>query len=133
MDYPQFSSESVCEGHPDKVCDQISDAILDACYTLDPKARVGVETLVTTNKIVLAGEITVNGKIDFEAIARQKIAELDYLDPVLNFTNKSDVEVYIHQQPPCDIDFLLPFKYKKWTVIYYDRFFIKLARGRRGV
>jgi len=100
MDYPQFSSESVCEGHPDKVCDQISDAILDACYTLDPKARVGVETLVTTNKIVLAGEITVNGKIDFEAIARQKIAELDYLDPVLNFTNKSDVEVYIHQQSP---------------------------------
>jgi len=92
--------QSVCEGHPDKVCDQISDAILDACYTLDPKARVGVETLVTTNKIVLAGEITVNGKIDFEAIARQKIAELDYLDPVLNFTNKSDVEVYIHQQSP---------------------------------
>ena len=98
MNYPQFSSESVSEGHPDKVCDQISDAILDACLTLDPKARVGVETLVTTNKIVLAGEITVNGKIDFEAIARQKIADLDYLDPVLNFTDKSDIEVYIHQQ-----------------------------------
>lgn len=100
MNYPQFSSESVCEGHPDKVCDQISDAILDACYTLDPKARVGVETLVTTNKIVLAGEITINGKVNFEAIARQKIAELDYLDPVLNFTDKSDVEVYIHHQSP---------------------------------
>ena len=100
MNYLQFSSESVCEGHPDKVCDQISDAILDACYEVDPKARVGVETLATTNKLVLAGEITVNGKIDFEAIARKKIAELDYLDPILQFTDKSDVEVYIHQQSP---------------------------------
>ena len=98
MDYSQFSSESVCEGHPDKVCDQISDAILDACYTVDPKSRVGVETLATTEKVVLAGEITVNGKVDFEAIARQKIAELDYLDPILKFTNKSNIEVYIHQQ-----------------------------------
>jgi len=100
MNYRQFSSESVCEGHPDKVCDQVSDAILDACYKIDPKARVGVETLATTNKLVLAGEITVKGKIDFESIARQKIAELDYLDPVLKFTDKSDVEVYIHQQSP---------------------------------
>ncbi len=98
MDYPQFSSESVCAGHPDKVCDQISDAILDACLTIDPKARVGVETLATTNKLVLAGEITVNGKIDFEKIAREKITQLDYLDPILGFTNKSDIEIYIHQQ-----------------------------------
>jgi S-adenosylmethionine synthetase len=100
MNYPQFSSESVCEGHPDKVCDQISDAILDAAYTLDPQARVGVETLVTINKVVLAGEVTLNGKLDFAAIARQKIAQLDYLDPVLEFTDKSDIDVYIHQQSP---------------------------------
>jgi len=100
MNYRQFSSESVCEGHPDKVCDQISDAILDACYTVDPKARVGVETMAAASKLILAGEITVNGKIDFEAVVRKKIAELDYLDPVLQFTDKSDIEVYIHQQSP---------------------------------
>lgn len=100
MNYPQFSSESVCAGHPDKVSDQISDAILDACYTLDPQARVAVETLVTTNKVVLAGEVTCQGNIDFADIARQKIAELGYIDPVLSFTDKSDIEVYIHQQSP---------------------------------
>ena len=91
MNYPQFSSESVCEGHPDKVCDQIADAILDAAYTIDPKARVASEVLATANKLVLAGEITVTGDVDFEAIARNKIAQLDYLDPVLQFTNKSDI------------------------------------------
>ena len=100
MNYRQFSSESVCEGHPDKVCDQVSDAMLDACYKADPKARVGVETLATTEKLVLAGEITVAGKIDFEAIARQKIAELDYIDPIYEFTDKSNIEIYIHQQSP---------------------------------
>ncbi|MFA5894144.1 MAG: methionine adenosyltransferase [Candidatus Shapirobacteria bacterium] len=100
MNYPQFSSESVSEGHPDKVCDQVSDAVLDAAYTIDPKARVAVETLVTDDKLVMAGEVTINGKLDFEAIARQKIAELDYTDPALHFTDKSNVEIYIHQQSP---------------------------------
>jgi S-adenosylmethionine synthetase len=100
MKYSQFSSESVCAGHPDKICDQISDAILDACYQVDPKSRVAVESLVTTNKLILAGEITVAGDIDFEAIARKKITELDYIDPILNFSDKSDIEVFIHQQSP---------------------------------
>lgn len=100
MNYLQFSSESVGEGHPDKVCDQVSDAVLDAAYTIDPKARVAVETLVTANKLVMAGEVSVNGQLDYEAIARKKIAELGYTDPALNFTDKSDVEIYIHQQSP---------------------------------
>jgi S-adenosylmethionine synthetase len=100
MNYPQFSSESVCDGHPDKVCDQISDAIVDACYTLDPNSRVAIETLVTTNKIVLAGEITVNGKVDFEKIAREKITEIGFIDPILGFTHKSNIEIFIHQQSP---------------------------------
>jgi len=100
MNYPQFSSESVCEGHPDKVCDQIADAILDAAVSNDPTARVATEVLATANKLVLAGEITLNGELDFEAIARKKIAELDYIDPVLQFTDKSDVEVFIHKQSP---------------------------------
>jgi S-adenosylmethionine synthetase len=58
-----FTSESVSEGHPDKVCDQISDAILDAFLAQDPKSRVACESLVTTNLVVVAGEITSNGKI----------------------------------------------------------------------
>ncbi|MFA7301621.1 MAG: methionine adenosyltransferase [Candidatus Shapirobacteria bacterium] len=98
MNYSQFSSESVCSGHPDKVCDQVSDAIVDACYALDPTSRIAIETMVTTNKLILAGEITVNGKIDFEKIAREKIAEIGYVDPTLGFSNQLDTETYIHQQ-----------------------------------
>jgi S-adenosylmethionine synthetase len=100
MNYPQFSSESVCAGHPDKVCDQIADAILDAAYSIDPLARVAAEVLATANKLVLAGEVTVNGQIDFAAVARKKIKELNYLDPLLQFTDQSDIEVYVHQQSP---------------------------------
>jgi len=75
-----FTSESVSEGHPDKVCDQISDAILDACLAEDPKSRVACETLVSTNLVVNAGEITCAGwdRIDPEAIARQVVREIGY-------------------------------------------------------
>ena len=100
MNYSQFSSESVCAGHPDKICDQISDSVLDAAYSIDPKSRVAIETLVTTNKVVLAGEITLNGNLDFKEIIRQKITQLNYLDPILNFTQDSDFEIYVHQQSP---------------------------------
>lgn len=64
MNYSLFSSESVCAGHPDKICDQVSDAVLDAALTLDLHSRVACETLVTTNKLVLAGEITCNKSLD---------------------------------------------------------------------
>ena len=100
MRYSQFSSESVCAGHPDKICDQISDAILDANYKVDTNARVAIETLATTNKIVLAGEITLNNSLDYDDIVRKKIRELNYVDPILNFTDKSDIEIYIHKQSP---------------------------------
>lgn len=93
-----FTSESVCSGHPDKVCDHVSDAIVDAILAQDPHGRVAVETLVTTNKLILAGEVRFNGKVDFEKVAREQIARLGYNDPVLEFTDKCDVEVYIHQQ-----------------------------------
>ena len=90
MSYSQFTSEAVCAGHPDKVCDQISDAILDAALIINPRARVAVETLATANKLVLAGEVSLNGKLDFADIARKKIKELGY--------GKVDVEVFIHEQ-----------------------------------
>jgi S-adenosylmethionine synthetase len=100
MNYSLFTSESVCAGHPDKICDQISDAIVDAALAADPNSRVACETLVTTDKVVLAGEVTCSKKIEYENIARQKIKELGYTNPVFHFTDTSDVEVYVHQQSP---------------------------------
>ncbi|MGH3419409.1 MAG: S-adenosylmethionine synthetase N-terminal domain-containing protein, partial [Streptosporangiaceae bacterium] len=73
-----FTSESVTEGHPDKVADQISDAIVDAALAADPESRVAVETLLTTGLVVLAGEITTKAVLDFAAIARQVICDIGY-------------------------------------------------------
>jgi S-adenosylmethionine synthetase len=75
-----FSSESVSEGHPDKVCDYISDSILDACFAADPKSRVACETLVKSDHVVLAGEITTNAALDYDAIVRQAVREIGYTD-----------------------------------------------------
>ena len=73
-----FTSESVSEGHPDKVADQISDAVLDAILAKDPKSRVAAETLVTTGLVVMAGEITTSAVIDFQAVARDTIKSIGY-------------------------------------------------------
>ncbi len=100
MKYSHFVSESVACGHPDKVCDQVSDAVVDAALSIDKNARVACETLVTTNKIILAGEVTVGGKIDFEKIAREVVADIGYTNPLLNFSDKSEVEVLLHTQSP---------------------------------
>src|SRR5688500_3949027 len=75
-----FTSESVSEGHPDKVCDYISDSVLDACLEQDPKSRVACETLVKSDTVVLAGEITTNAKLDFDKIVRQAVKEIGYTD-----------------------------------------------------
>src|SRR5213083_855642 len=73
-----FSSESVAEGHPDKVCDTISDAVLDACLAQDPHSRVACETYAKSNLVVVGGEITTKAKLDFSAIARQAIRDIGY-------------------------------------------------------
>jgi S-adenosylmethionine synthetase len=75
-----FTSESVSEGHPDKVCDYISDSVLDACFEQDPRSRVACETLVKSDHVVLAGEITTNAALDYEAIVRQAVKEIGYTD-----------------------------------------------------
>src|SRR5205814_8401399 len=75
-----FSSESVTEGHPDKVCDTISDYILDACLEQDPLSRVACETLAKGNLVVLAGEITSNAKLDFEDRVRNAIRSICYVN-----------------------------------------------------
>src|SRR6201984_1704564 len=74
-----FSSESVAEGHPDKVCDTISDQILDACLTQDPKSRVACETLAKGNLVVIAGEITTNARFDYLEEVRSAIREIGYV------------------------------------------------------
>ncbi|HVZ20420.1 MAG TPA: methionine adenosyltransferase [Vicinamibacterales bacterium] len=76
-----FTSESVSEGHPDKVCDYISDSILDACFEQDPNSRVACETLCKNDTVVLAGEITTNAKLDYDKIVRQAVKDIGYTDP----------------------------------------------------
>ena len=75
-----FTSESVSEGHPDKVCDYISDSILDACFEQDPQSRVACETLCKSDTVVIAGEITTNAKLDYDKIVRQAVKEIGYTD-----------------------------------------------------
>ena len=75
-----FTSESVSKGHPDKVCDQISDAILDACLSEDPNSRVACEVFATTNLVVIGGEITTNAKVDYEQVARDVLKDIGYDD-----------------------------------------------------
>ncbi len=96
-----FTSESVSEGHPDKVSDQISDAILDAMLTSDPKSRVAVETLVTTGLAVVSGEVTTQSYVDVQEVVRSVIREIGYTKASYRFDADScGVLVAIHQQSP---------------------------------
>ena len=95
-----FTSESVCAGHPDKICDAISDAILDAALKQDPHSRTGIETVAGANQICLFGEIKTKAKLDFEEIARKKVAELGYVDAAWGFGPESSFSNDIHQQSP---------------------------------
>jgi S-adenosylmethionine synthetase len=94
----RFASESVCAGHPDKVADQISDAIVDAVLAQDPDGRTAVETLVAANRVILAGEINTTAQIDAVEIARQQIRKLGYTEPKWGFSDESPIDNYLHQQ-----------------------------------
>ncbi|MCL2183410.1 MAG: methionine adenosyltransferase [Chitinispirillia bacterium] len=96
-----FTSESVSQGHPDKVSDQISDAVLDAMLEQDPNSRVACETLVTTGLVVVAGEITSKAVVDYQDIVRRTVREIGYDKPGLGFGgNECAVMVSVHQQSP---------------------------------
>ncbi len=95
-----FTSESVCAGHPDKICDQISDAIVDCVLGQDRKGKVAVETLVTENQVVLAGEINSRAEVNFKKIAREQIKRLGYDIPALKFTYESPIHIFVHKQSP---------------------------------
>jgi S-adenosylmethionine synthetase len=96
-----FTSESVTEGHPDKIADQISDAVLDALLTQDPRSRVACETLVTTGLIVVAGEVTTNARVDYAAIARETVKKIGYDSSEKGFDYKTcGVMVTLDRQSP---------------------------------
>ena len=96
-----YTSESVTEGHPDKLCDQVSDSILDAIYKEDPLARVACETATTTNLVVIIGEITTTAKVDYEEIARKTIKDIGYNNPITGIDWQTcEVVVKIHEQSP---------------------------------
>lgn len=96
-----FTSESVSEGHPDKISDQISDAVLDAMLTDDPESRVAVETLVTTGLVVISGEVTTDAYVDIQELARQVIRDIGYTKNSYRFDSGScGVLTTIHQQSP---------------------------------
>ena len=96
-----FTSESVSEGHPDKVCDQISDAVLDAYLSEDPNSRVACETMIKNNLVIIAGEITSGGNPDLEPIVRNVINDIGYNDDNLGFNgNTCDFINHITKQSP---------------------------------
>ena len=96
-----FTSESVCAGHPDKICDAISDAIVDAALAQDPQSRTGIETVAGANQICLFGEIRTTAKLDYEQIARDKVKALGYTVPAWGFSfQESMFSNDIHEQSP---------------------------------
>lgn len=96
----RYASESVAAGHPDKIADQISDAILDAVLRKDPAGRTAVETLVAHQSITLAGELHTTARLDIEQIVRAEIARLGYTNPDWGFSDKSPITNHLHQQSP---------------------------------
>jgi S-adenosylmethionine synthetase len=103
MQSPQlfFTSESVTEGHPDKLCDQVSDAVLDAILSQDPRARVACETATTTGLVVLMGEITTDAYVEMQDLVRETISDIGYVDAAFGFDARTcGVLVSIHSQSP---------------------------------
>lgn len=95
-----FTSESVCAGHPDKICDQISDAILDEVLAQDQQGRVAIETMAAKNRLIIVGELTTSARISLEDISRNQIKSLGYTKKRFNFTYQSPIEIYVSGQSP---------------------------------
>lgn len=94
-----FTSESVSEGHPDKICDQISDAVLDAHLKVDPRARVACETLVKNSVVILAGELTSGATVDYDKLVRRVVQDIGYTDPAIGFDAKGlELMTFMSQQ-----------------------------------
>lgn len=128
-----FTSESVTEGHPDKVADQISDAILDAIYTDDPMARVACETLVTTGLVVVAGEISTETYVDIPKVVRETVKEIGYTRAKYGFDGDTcGVIVSIDEQSP-DISQGVLDAYEHRTGHYEDEDLDRIGAGDQGM
>ena len=103
MDKRLFTSESVTEGHPDKVCDAISDAILDACMEQDPMSRVACETACCTGFALVTGEITTKAQLDVPTIVRNTVEDIFYSDSEMGFDYKSMAVMVALDQQSADI------------------------------
>lgn len=126
-----LTSESVTSGHPDKICDQISDAILDAYLIQDPNARVACEVMVSTNKVYIAGEITANANVDIEKIARETISTIGYDKEEYGFNaNTCEISIQINEQSK-DIALGVDnsMEAKKESIDPYD----KIGAGDQGI
>ncbi len=96
-----FTSESVSEGHPDKICDRIADAVLDECLKQDPLSRTAVECLATAEKIVIAGEVTTTASLDYEKIARDTVRNIGYTSPEIGIgADSMELEILVKEQSP---------------------------------
>jgi len=127
-----FTSESVSEGHPDKVCDYISDSILDACLEQDKQSRVACETLCKSDTVVVAGEISTNAKLDYDRIVRQAVKEIGYTDPSEPFcdTTLKLISLITNSAAACsspvpnvstftDTGFAMPMAYSTWISAFF--------------
>ena len=96
-----FTSESVSEGHPDKLCDQLSDTLLDAFFEQDPLSRVAVECFITTGLVVVGGEVTTKAQVDIQDVVRKKLESIGYTHPEIGLDAKScAVLVVLNRQSP---------------------------------
>ena len=124
MEKRLFTSESVTEGHPDKICDAVSDAILDACMAQDPMSRVACETVTCTGYVLITGEITTKANVDFSAIARDTVVEIGYVSSEKGFDgNTCAVMVAVDKQSPdiaMGVDKALEAKESKMTDAQID-------------
>jgi S-adenosylmethionine synthetase len=100
MNYKRFASESVASGHPDKICDQISDTILDAILAEDKDGRVAVNCMIKGSQLVIGGEVTTTAMVDYASLANGVLTDLGYKDPGQSFAEENDIDLMIHRQSP---------------------------------
>src|SRR5438045_4977541 len=130
-----FTSESVTEGHPDKLCDQISDAVLDAILVQDPMSRVACETATTTGLVLVAGEISTSAWIDMSAVVRKTIEQVGYINADYGFDHRTCgvVTAIGKQSPDIDMGVSRSLETKNGTTFLSDDELERIGAGDQGM